>query len=134
MAKQLGREDGHKNSKFGSGNSDCSSSTLLKPTTPKQLLRPRLSERPRPGPRYSFPEIRTVRHRPLRGQQPQKRLLLPELPFFREFNFLSQRGDQPLQSWFFFESKQRLLAWKLKKFRFVYFLFSGEMKAIYDVN
>ena len=48
-----------------------------------------------------------------------------------------QRGDQSLQSWvFFFESKQRLLAWKLKKFRFVYVYvsFSGEMKAIYDMN
>ena len=32
----------------------------------------------------------------------------------------------------FFESKQCLLAWKLKKIAYV--LFSGEMKAIYDVN
>ena len=44
----------------------------------------------------------------------------------------SQHDDQPLQSRVFFESKQRLLAWKLKKI--AYGPFSGEMKAIYDVN
>ena len=84
----------NENSNFGSGDPDCSSSTLTRPTTPKAtttrttwtssstLLRPTTPKTTTMATTkkfVSFPGIRPVHCRLFWGQQPQKRLLRPWL-------------------------------------------------------
>ena len=104
-----GWANGHENSKFRSGNSHCSSSTLLRPTTPKTTTTAwttslQRGEFPLTNPDKSalsnttkkfilFLEIRTVLCRPFWGQQPQKRRWLPNQPRLSESSTFSLSNE-----------------------------------------